>query len=159
MIRPMVIADVDAVLAIEREVQPYQWTRGNFTDALNSAYLCSVDSVEIVEGHPEQGIEILSYAILMPVVDEAELLTIGVAAGQQRKGLGRKILGYMLDEARERDMRCVFLEVRASNMGAIALYQRAGFIRVGTRRGYYKNGDNVEDALTMACELKVGSNG
>lgn len=149
----MAEADIDAVLGIEQAVQGYPWSRGNFTDALDSGYLCCVDDVPLVAGHREQGVEILGYAILMPVVDEAELLTIGVAEGRQRQGLGRMILGNMLEAARERDMRCVHLEVRASNEAAIALYRSVGFIKVGMRKDYYQNADGCEDALTMACDL------
>ncbi|HYR05718.1 MAG TPA: ribosomal protein S18-alanine N-acetyltransferase, partial [Gallionella sp.] len=88
-----------------------------------------------------------------------ELLTIGVAAAQQRKGLGRAMLAEMLEAARERNMGRVFLEVRPSNITAIALYRSAGFSEVGLRRGYYQNANGSEDALVMACELTGESNG
>ena len=149
--RAMTQDDVDAVLAIEQAVQRFPWTRGNFADALNSGYLCRVDETE------EGGIR--GYAILMPVVDEAELLTIGVAQAEQRKGLGRAILAEMLSMAREKNMKRVFLEVRSSNVAAIALYRSAGFSQVGLRRGYYQNADGSEDALVMACELTGESSG
>jgi len=140
----MTPADVDAVLAIEHAVQAYPWTRGNFIDALSHGYMCRVD---------EECGEIRGYAVLMPVLDEAELLDIGVAAGQQRKGLGRAMLLEMLDMACERNMLRVFLEVRASNTAALALYRSAGFGEIGVRRGYYQNANGREDAITMACEL------
>jgi ribosomal-protein-alanine N-acetyltransferase len=143
--RAMTQADVDAVLAIEQAVQHYPWTRGNFADALDNGYICRVD--ETGSG------EIRGYAILMPVVDEAELLTIGVAAAQQRKGLGRAMLAAMLNEAREKNMRRVFLEVRSSHDAAIALYRSAGFSQIGVRRDYYKSANGSADAITMACEL------
>ncbi|MDO8810907.1 MAG: ribosomal protein S18-alanine N-acetyltransferase [Gallionella sp.] len=149
--RAMTRADVDAVLAIEQAVQRFPWTRGNFTDALDSGYLCRVDEAE------NGGIR--GYAILMPAADEAELLNIGVAAAQQRKGLGRAILAEMLDVARARQLRRVFLEVRPSNAAAIALYRSAGFGETGVRRDYYRNEDGSEDAVTMACELTGESNG
>lgn len=159
MIRPMTPADVDAVLAIEQAVQHYPWTRGNFTDALASGYLCWVDSAELVDGHPEQAIEIRAYAILMPVVDEAELLTIGVAATQQRKGVGRRMLNEILAMARVNGIRLVHLEVRAGNAPALALYRSAGFVQIGLRRGYYRDENGAEDAITMACELTGETNG
>ena len=149
--RAMTQADVDAVLAIERAVQAYPWTRGNFVDALDNGYICRVDETDSGE--------IRGYAILMPVMDEAELLNIGVAAGQQRKGLGRAMLAEMLDVAREKNIRCVFLEVRASNLAAIALYRSAGFSQIGLRPGYYRNADGSEDAMTMVCDLMDGTNG
>lgn len=148
--RPMTQADVDDVLAIEQAVQAYPWTRGNFSDALGSGYLCRVDEADGA---------IRGYAILMPVVDEAELLTIGVASAQQRKGLGRSMLLEMLDVARAKEMRRVFLEVRKSNAAAIALYRSAGFGEIGARRGYYQNADGGEDAIVMACDLPGEGNG
>lgn len=151
MLRAMTQDDVDAVLAIEQAVQRFPWTRGNFADALDSGYLCRVD--ETVEGG------IRGYAILMPAADEAELLTIGVAAAEQRKGLGRAMLAEMLGVARARQSHRVFLEVRPSNVAAIALYRSAGFSEIGRRRDYYKNASGSEDALVMACELTGGANG
>ena len=142
--RTMTLADVDEVLRIEQAVQAYPWTRGNFIDALNQGYICRVD---------EAGGEVRGYAILRPVVDEAELLIIGVAAAQQRKGLGRAMLLEMLDVACEKNMLRAFLEVRASNAAALALYRSAGFVEIGVRRDYYKNASGSEDAITMACKL------
>src|SRR5574340_157703 len=142
--RAMTRADVDAVLAIELAVQRFPWTRGNFIDALTSGYVCQVD---------EEGGEIRAYAILMPTLEEAELLTIGVAARQQRKGVGRAMLTEMLNMAREKNIRRVFLEVRASNISAMSLYRSAGFSEIGVRRGYYQNANGSEDAVTMGCEL------
>ncbi|MFZ2300640.1 MAG: ribosomal protein S18-alanine N-acetyltransferase [Gallionella sp.] len=144
-LRAMTQDDVDAVLAIEQSVQRFPWTRGNFVDALNSGYLCCLDETK------EEGIR--GYAILMPAVDEAELLTIGVAAARQRKGLGRAMLSEMLDMARTRQLRRVFLEVRPSNVAAISLYRSVGFSEIGVRRGYYRDAGSSEDAVTMACEL------
>jgi ribosomal-protein-alanine acetyltransferase len=143
MIRLMTAADVDEVQVIEQSVQAYPWTRGNFTDALSSGYLCYVD---------QSAGELRGFAILMPGVDEAELLNIGVAACHQRMGLGRQLLAAMLDEAARRRLYQLFLEVRASNLAAIALYRRAGFSEVGLRRAYYKNTNGSEDALVMACD-------
>ncbi len=148
--RAMTPADVDAVLNIERAVQAYPWSRGNFTDALNHGYMCRVDEMDE---------EIRGYAILMPVLQEAELLNIGVAVGQQRKGVGRAMLLEMLDVASKKNMLRVFLEVRSANAAALALYRSAGFSEIGVRRGYYQNANGSEDAITMACELTGELNG
>ncbi|MBI5429246.1 MAG: ribosomal protein S18-alanine N-acetyltransferase [Nitrosomonadales bacterium] len=144
MLRDMTQDDVDAVLAIEQVVQHYPWTRGNFTDALGNGYVCSVDEADG---------EIRGYAILMTAGEDAELLNIGVAAARQRKGLGRAMLVEMLDAACAANILRVFLEVRASNAAALALYDSAGFVRIGVRRGYYRNANGGEDAITMVCEL------
>lgn len=144
MMRAMGLQDVDGVLAIEQAVQPYPWSRGNFVDALSSGYLCYVDDV--------QG-ELRGFVVLMPGVGEAELLNIAVAAAHQRRGLGEKMLGRIFEIAAAQHLDRIFLEVRASNLPAIALYRRAGFGQVGLRRGYYRNAAGSEDALVMACEL------
>ena len=148
--RPMTQADVDEVMRIELAVQAYPWTRGNFIDAHNSGYVCCLDDADG---------EIRGYAILMPLPEEAELLNIGVAAGRQRKGLGRAMLREMLETARKKNMRRVFLEVRTSNAAAIALYRSVGFVEIGVRRGYYQNDNGSEDALVMACNFKDVGNG
>ena len=142
--RDMVPAEVDAVFAIEQAVQAYPWTRGNFADALQNGYLCRVDEADGA---------IRGYAVLMPVMDEAELLSIGVAADQQRKGVGRAMLLEMLDMACGKNMIRVYLEVRASNTAALALYRSAGFVEIGLRKGYYRNAGGGDDAITMACRL------
>jgi ribosomal-protein-alanine acetyltransferase len=148
--REMTLADVDAVLCIEQSVQAYPWTRGNFNDALANGYVCCVD---------ELAGEICSYAVLMPGVDEAELLTLGVVANQQRKGLGRGMLNGVLAVARGKNMRRVLLEVRVSNEAAIALYRNAGFVGMGLRRNYYQNKQGGEDAVVMALDLTGDNHG
>lgn len=142
--------DVSAVLAIEQAVQAYPWTRGNFLDALSSGYLCYVD---------ENAGKICSFSVLMPGVEEAELLNIAVAAAHQRKGLGAAMLGALLALAAAKQWQRVFLEVRATNHAALTLYQRTGFSQIGLRRGYYRNEQNCEDAIVMAWELSGKSNG
>ena len=148
--RSMTQADVDEVLRIEEAVQAYPWTRGNFIDALARGCICCVK---------EQGGEVRGYVILMPLLDEAELLNIGVVTVQQRKGLGHAMLLEIFDVAREKNMHTLFLEVRASNAAALALYRSAGFGEIGLRRDYYQNVNGSEDAITMACKLMGEVNG
>lgn len=148
--RAMARDDVENVLAIEQTIQRFPWTRGNFCDALQSGYLCYV--------HEENG-ELCSYAVMMPVAGDAELLSIGVTLKRQREGLGRAMLNRVLEEACNRNMRSIFLEVRSGNAAAIALYRGAGFIETGVRRRYYRSALGSEDAMTMARELTGTSNG
>lgn len=142
--RSMLETDIDAVLSIEVAVQAYPWTRGNFSDALSHQYVCCVD---------QDAAGIHCYAILMPVLDEAELLTIGVATQQQRKGYGRAMLLEIMHIAHTKSLQRVYLEVRHSNAAAIALYRSVGFVEIGLRRGYYRTALGSEDALVMACKL------
>lgn len=145
MLRKMTHDDVFEVFAIEQAVQVYPWTCGNFADSLESGYLCCVDETEDGEIH--------GYAIIIIAAGEAELLNIGVRLDRQRNGLGRSMLQEMLDIAWSLHVSRVFLEVRPSNIAAISLYRSAGFCEIGRRRGYYRNDEGSEDAITMACEL------
>jgi ribosomal-protein-alanine N-acetyltransferase len=137
-------SDVDAVLKIEQSVQVYPWTRGNFSDAQAHGNECWVEVRDDA---------IVGYAILRHVLDEAELLTIGVAAESQRKGVGRGLLNGLIRMSRDSMLRRLFLEVRRSNHAAIALYRAAGFAEVGIRKEYYRNAEGAEDAIVMACTL------
>jgi ribosomal-protein-alanine N-acetyltransferase len=90
----------------------------------------------------------------MPAVDEMHLLDISIAAAQQRRGLGRRLLEAAKQLARARHMRRMLLEVRPSNVAALALYRAQGFNEIGRRRGYYPAENNArEDAIVMDCEL------
>ena len=143
-LREMTPADMDEVMRIEQNVHRSPWTRGNFTDALASGYVCKVYEAEG---------EMLGYTVLMPTVDEAQLLNISIAAGHQRKGLGRKLLGEIKEVARGLNMRRLLLEVRPSNAAALGMYRAAGFREIGLRRGYYAAAGGREDAIVMECLL------
>lgn len=143
---PMVAADVDAVYALEKQVYPHPWTRGNFTDSLGSGYNAWVLR--------ERGWALLGYFLLMPVVDEAHLLNVAVAAGRQGEGLGRYLLDKIAACARGLSMASILLEVRPSNERALAVYQRYGYLEIGRRRGYYPAHDGKrEDAIVMRFVL------
>lgn len=77
------------------------------------------------------------FAIGRAVADEAELLTIAVAPTARRQGLGRILLARFEAAADTHGARRVFLEVAADNSPARALYESAGYVRIGTRPAYY----------------------
>ena len=82
--------------------------------------------------------------------DEAEVLTLGVAPGARRAGLGRLLLRAAMAGAASRGAVSMVLEVAAGNAPAQALYAAAGFAAVGRRRRYYPNG---ADALVLRAPL------
>ncbi len=88
------------------------------------------------------------------VAGEAELLTLAVAPEARRRGLGQRLVGRFLYQARLRGAASAFLEVAADNAPAQALYERAGFAPAGRRRGYYAGPDGRGlDALVLRREL------
>ena len=141
----MVAADLDQVTAIESAVYPHPWSRGNFIDSLKADY----DSSVCLSGD-----RILAYWLLMHAPDASHLLNFSVEPSHQRQGLGSRLLNRLLGVLRRRSIDAVVLEVRPTNFGALALYERAGFERIGVRRGYYPAADRQrEDAIVMRRDL------
>jgi ribosomal-protein-alanine N-acetyltransferase len=88
------------------------------------------------------------------VLDEAEIITVAVAAEARGKGHARTLLTHHLDALSRRGVARVHLEVEEGNGPAVALYRRAGFRETGRREGYYRKADGAKaSALTMALDL------
>ena len=143
-IRRMVLADLDAVVAIEREVFLFPWTRGNFSDSIDSGYHCLV---------LEQEWSLFGYGVMTIGAEEAHLLTLSIAAGSQRKGWGERLLRHFIHIAKEQRARSMFLDVRESNHAAARLYERIGFRQIGKRKDYYPAMGGREDSLVMELML------
>lgn len=143
-IRRMFMTDLDAVVAIEREVFLFPWTRGNFSDSIDSGYHCLV---------LEQDGYLFGYGVMIIGPEEAHLLTLSVAAGSQRKGWGERLLQHFICIAREQHARSMFLDVRESNHAAARLYGRTGFRQIGKRRDYYPAMGGRENSIVMELIL------
>jgi [ribosomal protein S18]-alanine N-acetyltransferase len=144
LLRPMQEADLAVVMQIEPTIYSHPWTRGNFNDSLKSGHKAWVMTLRD---------EVVAYAVMMIVLDEAHLLNISVATPYQKQGLGRMLLVHLLDQARNLKTLNMFLEVRASNVTAITLYENMGFVEMGIRRGYYPASKGREDAILMGLAL------
>lgn len=142
--RPMQMDDLESIMAIEPQIYPYPWTRGNFSDSLSSGYSAWVLMLND---------QIIGYSLMMLVLDEAHLLNLSVAKSYQKQGLGRMLLEHMVSIARKNQMANMFLEVRPSNISAIALYENIGFNEMAIRRGYYPAPNGREDAVLMGLAL------
>lgn len=138
--QPMQELDLDAVMEIEPTIYSHPWTRGNFIDSLQAGHHAWVMMREE---------EVIGYAVMMIVLDEAQLLNLSVAQPYQKQGLGNALLSHVMKQADVLGARYMFLEVRASNTPAIGLYQRAGFTEVSVRKGYYPLAQGREDAIIM----------
>jgi len=93
-------------------------------------------------------------AVIMPLLDEAELLNIFIAAEQQGQGLGQILLSGIMADLKQQGCQRLFLEVRASNQPAIRLYQRCGFQQSGLRKNYYPTHNGTrEHAILMEASL------
>ena len=97
--------------------------------------------------------ELAAFAITRWVLDEEELLMIGVANDFRRKGLGAALIKYVKENASRATRTKLFLEVRDGNP-AIEFYRRTGFEQIGRRKNYYTGPKNQQsDAITMKCDL------
>lgn len=151
-ILPMAVADLDEVCEIERQSHLAPWSHGNFNDSLVAGYWAY--SLRKLADLDDERDELMAYCVLMPGVDELNLLNITVSPQYRRQGLAQKILLIMEDLARERDLSKIFLEVRVSNVPAISLYQELGYSEVGFRKEYYPvHEGHREDAKVMMKEL------
>lgn len=85
--------------------------------------------------------KIVGFALGRVVVDEGELYQIGVLPEFRRQGIAEELLEELHRQMRERSAVCCFLEVRSRNYGAIALYEKSGYVQISVRRGYYGDDD------------------
>lgn len=142
--RPMQAVDLDVIMSIEPLIYAHPWTLGNFVDSLQAGY-----SAWVLEKQDE----LIGYALQMMVLDEAHLLNLSIARAYQKQGLGRLLLEHMIQVAKNHRAVHMFLEVRPSNISAIALYENMGFNEMAIRRNYYPAANGREDAILMGLAL------
>lgn len=134
--------DLGAIAALEAEC---------FSDPWNMRMLAeSFLSGRFFGSLLEEGGVITAYGGMSVVADEAEVQLIATAEMYRRCGRGRKIMEDLLEEAKKRGVKRVFLEVRVSNSSAIMLYLTSGFRGLYARSRYYPDG---EDAIVLVKEL------
>ena len=145
--RPLRVGDLAYVAALEAQIHASPWSIGNFRDALAAGYATRV---------VERECRIVAYGVLMLAPGEAQILNLSVVPDSRREGLGRALLHCFIVDARVLNAEQIFLEVRASNIPAIRLYEAEGFAPVARRLGYYSGvaiEDSREDALVMRRAL------
>lgn len=146
VVRPMTAEDLPAVMALEKRLSPHPWDETSFADSLrqHSSWVLADDR------------RCLGFLVFSRVVDQAELLNIGVAPDCQGRGFGRLLLRFFIEQCRPH-AATLFLEVRAGNDPALGLYQAEGFCETGIRHGYYITAQGREDAIVMALDLAAWS--
>ena len=130
--------DIPVVAELEREIYPEPWAPRVFFDELaqpNRSYVVALDAAG----------EIVGYAGMLRVEEDAHITTLAIDPGARRAKLGTRLMLSLVDEARDAGARHLTLEVRMSNTAAQQLYRRFGFAPVGLRKNYYR----TEDALIM----------
>ena len=141
LLRPMCLADLPAVMEIDRQSLPRPWSKAVWHEELRSTFSLYL---VLVEGNTVSG-----HIGVKRTADEMHVMTLAVRPDRRRRGFARALLEATFINPSSAGARRVYLEVRPSNLGARALYDSLGFIQTSVRPGYY--GD--EDALLLSLDL------
>ncbi|CNL07566.1 ribosomal-protein-alanine N-acetyltransferase [Yersinia aldovae] len=137
-------ADLATAYQIEQASHAFPWTEKTLASNQGDRYF----NVKLSVGQ-----QMVGFAISQIVLDEATLFNIAIDPQHQRQGYGRLLLEYVIEQLGTRDVFTLWLEVRASNARAIALYESLGFNEVSVRRNYYPSVNGREDAIMMALPM------
>ncbi|MGV0005528.1 MAG: ribosomal protein S18-alanine N-acetyltransferase [Candidatus Porifericomitaceae bacterium WSBS_2022_MAG_OTU9] len=140
VLRTMQLSDVVQICNLEKASYSFPWTERNFCDCLKFNYMCHV---------LEYGGTVAAYSICQVFPPEGHILNLCVDPEQRRYGFARLLLGFIQQQAVARQARHIYLEVRPSNLEAVALYLGENFVRVGCRPEYYPGLNGREDAILM----------
>ena len=141
--RGMQESDIDEVYDIEQVSFSEPWIREFFVMELQHDAFVAVRDEQVA-----------GYICTWVVLDECTVTNISVKPELRRQGIAEYMFRNMMDVMTGKDIGYYYLEVRASNAPALALYDKLGFAKVGLRKGYYHN--PVEDAIVMSLDLKAG---
>jgi ribosomal-protein-alanine N-acetyltransferase len=136
--------DLSMVSDIERRSYEFPWSHGVFRDCLLAGYHCVV---------LERDGRVAGYGILSIAAGEAHILNLFIDPNYRSLGYGEQVLDAILARSRAANVREIFLEVRPSNVTALALYRKKGFHSVARRPAYYQASEGREDAAVLAKKL------
>jgi ribosomal-protein-alanine N-acetyltransferase len=141
--RPMILADLERVVAIEKQSMPSPWSRELFEEELNRTQA----NYFVVEEEGTLG----GYIGYWEAPEEAHIITLAIAPIFRNRGLGKRMMDHFLAFAARKGARLATLEVREGNEAGRRLYEKCGFRMVAIRKKYYS--DNLEDAVVMIREI------
>lgn len=143
-ISSLTTTDLARAYEIETRAHAFPWSEKTFATNQGERYL----NFRLMAGEV-----MAAFAITQVVLDEATLFNIAVDPDWQRQGLGRQLLEHLISDLEKRNVLTLWLEVRASNHAAIALYESLGFNEATIRRNYYPTANGREDAIIMALPI------
>jgi len=146
-IRRMTVEDVPDVYALDVLSFNLPWTQRSFLYEVKEN---SKARNWVVEGFDSSGQHLVAMLVLWLILDEVHIATLAVHPEFRRQGIAHRLLQTALNASYNEGALRSFLEVRAGNIAALAMYRELGFEVVGRRSRYYH--DNNEDALLMTLE-------
>ncbi len=141
-LKSLTLNDLTAILELDQACFGGLWTMDGYQRELNSP-----NSELLGLFSPVYGSKLLGMGCFWAILEEAHITILAIHPQYHRQGLGQALLYSLLQTASDRGLERATLEVRASNLAAISLYEKFGFKIAGRRRGYYQ--DNGEDALVL----------
>jgi ribosomal-protein-alanine N-acetyltransferase len=135
--------DVEEVARLEKICFSDPWSKESFIEELQIKL-----AVPLVVKLRE---EVVGYACLWHLDDQLEIANIAVSPEHRKEGIGERVMMRIIEEAKDKNCRSIILTVRESNVAAINLYTKFGFVEIGRRKRYYRL--PIEDALTMIKTL------
>lgn len=142
-IRQMLAGDVPAISELEKICFHDPWSENSIASELENPLAYWL--VAVVDG------ELAGYVGSQTVLDGSDMMNIAVATQYRRQGIAEALILRLCNDLKDRNSICLLLEVRASNVPAISLYEKLDFLQVGRRKNYYRN--PKEDALILRKEL------
>lgn len=138
---------IKEVSAIEMQLFSRPWTEENFRESIK------MENTIFVVAKMSNTDEVVGYCGLYQSFEDGDITNVAVKKSSQRQGVAKKMLVSLLRLAKERGIDNVMLEVRQSNVPAISLYEKIGFVNIGVRKGFYI--EPKEDAnLMQFCGLQ-----
>ncbi|MGU3399388.1 ribosomal protein S18-alanine N-acetyltransferase [Brucellaceae bacterium D45D] len=147
-VEPLTVKDSQAIQPIHAVAFHHGWSSDDFRSLIAQDTVFGF--VARPHGKPDAA---CGFVLARLVAGEAEILTIAVDPGQQRKGVGRSLMDAVLRHLYQERSETLFLEVDAANVAAQALYRRLGFHKVGDRPAYYETPEGRSSALILRRDL------
>lgn len=142
VVRPLLADELERVIEVDSEAfGDDAWPRYWFEE------LIADPDVTIFVAELTDAGRLVGFCILHVMGSDCDVANIAVGRGTRRAGVGRKMLGTLLDAARALNLSSVRLRVRPDNLGAKKLYESFGFRLTGIDRGYYESGADAENMI------------
>lgn len=138
-------AHVSQVAQLEKLCFSAPWSENSISSELTNPLSCWLVALD--------GDRVAGYVGSQTVLDESDMMNIAVDPQYRRQGIAQALVEELVKCLARKGSRCLTLEVRASNAGAIALYGKLGFVQVGLRKNYYRN--PRENAMILRKEWTV----
>lgn len=144
LIRKMTFDDIAAAVLIEKDCFSLPWSEKSFKESLErDDTLFLVCEEQIVS----KNVAVTGYIGMYLSFDEGNITNVAVSPSYRKKGYGEALVSAAKEIAKEMQIEKIFLEVRASNIPAISLYEKMGFESLGVRKNFYEHPQ--EDASIM----------